>query len=197
MSKRKNIKESTIEKYKRVIDEYLLNGENGTKAYQSQYPDSIDETAASEFSKITRNPKVLEYYQTKLSEQKAAREKAFQDKIASEAEIRSYLSRTARGKVLIGGDVEMPGGVPLDEQTKAQKVLADLFLKDRSLEDKFELKAYKLAIAQMQDCIKFLLGQIPQDVKQQIFQHPQAAQYFDIPASNSGGDSANIYLEAS
>lgn len=197
MAKRKNTKESTIEKYKRVIDEYLVNGENGTRAYQKEYPDSSEETAAVECSKILRNPKVREYYEAKLAEQKLARDKAFGGKIASENEIRYYLSRTARGTVLIGGDVEMPGGAPLDEQTKAQKVLADLFLKDRALEDKFELKAYKLAIIQMQDCLKFLLGQIPQDVKQKIFQHPQAAQYFDLPTSDSGDTSPKIYLEAS
>ena len=196
MAKRQNIKKTTIEKYKRVIDEYLVNGGNGTRAYQKEYPDSSEETAANNFREILRINEISEYYQAKLAEQKAAREKAFQDKIASEAEIRSYLSRTARGNVMIGGDVEMPGGAPLDEQTKAQKVLADLFLKDRALEDKFELKAYKLAIIQMQDCLKFLLGQIPQDVKQKIFQHPQAAQYFDLPSSDSGDTSPRIYLEA-
>ena len=46
------MKQSTIDKYKLVIDEWFVNGWNGTKAYLKYYPNSSDETAATEFYKI-------------------------------------------------------------------------------------------------------------------------------------------------
>lgn len=60
------MKDSTFEKYKRVIDEWLHNGENGTKAYQKYYPKSSIDTAKVEFSKILTFPNVVNY----LSEQR-------------------------------------------------------------------------------------------------------------------------------
>ena len=55
------MKESTFEKYKLVVDEYLVNGFNGTKAYQNFYTDSSDETAKVNFSKILTITNVSEY----------------------------------------------------------------------------------------------------------------------------------------
>lgn len=55
------MKESTFEKYKSVIDEYLVNGMNGTKAYQKLYPSSSDDTGATEFLRILRIPKIDAY----------------------------------------------------------------------------------------------------------------------------------------
>lgn len=59
------MKDSTFEKYCFVVDEWFSNGWNGTKAYQKYYPDSSDETAAVEFIRILRIPKVAEYAQSK------------------------------------------------------------------------------------------------------------------------------------
>ena len=59
------MKQSTIDKYKLVIDEWFVNGWNGTKAYLKYYPNSSDETAATEFYKILRKPKVAEYAEEK------------------------------------------------------------------------------------------------------------------------------------
>ena len=56
------MKESTFEKYKLVIDEYLVNGMNGTKAYQKFYPKSSDEASANSFKEILRIPDVDQYY---------------------------------------------------------------------------------------------------------------------------------------
>jgi phage terminase small subunit len=55
------MKDSTFKKYCLVVDEWTVNGFNGTRAYKKFYPDSSDETSASEFIKILRIPKVLEY----------------------------------------------------------------------------------------------------------------------------------------
>jgi hypothetical protein len=60
------MKDSTFEKYKLVVDEYLVNGMNGTKAYQRFYTKSSDTTSATEFLKISRIPKVNQYIQAKM-----------------------------------------------------------------------------------------------------------------------------------
>ena len=60
------MKDSTFEKYKLVVDEWFVNGFNGTKAYQSQYPDASDEVAAPRFIEILRISKVEEYRQEKM-----------------------------------------------------------------------------------------------------------------------------------
>ena len=55
------MKKGTIEKHKRVIDEWLINGENGTKAYQSVYPNSTTNTAEKAFREIHGNPRIQKY----------------------------------------------------------------------------------------------------------------------------------------
>lgn len=57
------MKESTFEKYKLVIDEYLVNGMNGTKAYQKFYTKATEETAKVNFSKILTIANVADYLQ--------------------------------------------------------------------------------------------------------------------------------------
>jgi phage terminase small subunit len=59
------MKESTIKKHKAVIDEYVINGHNGTKAYQKIYPKSSDGTAASNFEIILRNTDLQNYLKSK------------------------------------------------------------------------------------------------------------------------------------
>ena len=60
--------DKTFEKYKAVIDEYLVNGGNGRKAYQKLYPKSSDETAEQRFSKLSRIYKVKSYLNSKQQE---------------------------------------------------------------------------------------------------------------------------------
>ena len=62
------LKESTLEKYKLVVDEWFINGWLGNKAYQSQYPDANDNVASVEFHKIIRIPKISEYKKSKRFE---------------------------------------------------------------------------------------------------------------------------------
>ena len=52
---------NTFKKYCLVMDEYLINGFNGTKAWQKFYPDSSDESAANRFIEIVRISEVAEY----------------------------------------------------------------------------------------------------------------------------------------
>ena len=66
------MKESTFEKHKLVIDEYFVNGFNGTKAYQSVYPKASSETAAVEFNAILRIPNIKEYLDQKHKEAQEA-----------------------------------------------------------------------------------------------------------------------------
>lgn len=62
--------DKTFDKYKLVIDEWFINGFNGTKAYQKYYPKSGDDTGATEFNRILRIPKIESYIQQKKDEAK-------------------------------------------------------------------------------------------------------------------------------
>ncbi len=59
------MKEETFEKYKLVVDEWFVNGFNGTKAYQKFYPKASDEVGANMFSEIVRIHEVFEYKKQK------------------------------------------------------------------------------------------------------------------------------------
>ncbi|MCP4066562.1 MAG: hypothetical protein GY740_25385 [Gammaproteobacteria bacterium] len=51
----------TFEKYCLVIDEWFVNGWNGTKAYQKFYPKAKDDTAAVKFNELVRIGKIDAY----------------------------------------------------------------------------------------------------------------------------------------
>lgn len=57
--------DKTYQKYCLVIDEWFVNGWNGTKAYQKFYPDAKEDTGATEFLRILRIPKIEEYIRSK------------------------------------------------------------------------------------------------------------------------------------
>lgn len=59
------MKDSTFEKYCLVIDEWFINGFNGTKAYQKFYPKASDETAANKFSELVRIGEIAKYKESK------------------------------------------------------------------------------------------------------------------------------------
>ena len=59
------MKDSTYKKYCLMIDEWFVNGQNGTKAYQKYNPDSSDENARVRFSEIVTISNIQEYIKTK------------------------------------------------------------------------------------------------------------------------------------
>tara|TARA_R110000822_G_scaffold258146_1_gene383600 strand:- start:102 stop:494 length:393 start_codon:yes stop_codon:yes gene_type:complete len=59
------MKDSTISKYKLIVDEWLVNGRNGTKAYQKFTPNSSDENAANRFLEIMRISEIIQYAEDK------------------------------------------------------------------------------------------------------------------------------------
>ncbi|MEL4306726.1 hypothetical protein [Joostella sp. CR20] len=60
--------DKTFIKYKAVIDEWFVNGHNGTKAYQSIYPKANANAADIGFRKIYGNLRMRDYVQNKVSE---------------------------------------------------------------------------------------------------------------------------------
>lgn len=57
--------DKTFDKYKLVVDEWFINGFNGTKAYQKFYPKSDENTAAVKFNELVRIGKVENYINSK------------------------------------------------------------------------------------------------------------------------------------
>jgi len=57
--------DKTFEKYKLVVDEYFINGFNGTKAYQAIYPKSKDASADSSFRELVEISRVKDYINSK------------------------------------------------------------------------------------------------------------------------------------
>jgi hypothetical protein len=55
------MKEDTFSKYKLVIDEWFINGFNGTKAYQKYYPKSKEKTADKRFRELTEIDRIQKY----------------------------------------------------------------------------------------------------------------------------------------
>ena len=59
------MKDSTFEKYCLVVDEWFVNGFNGTKAYQKFYKDATDENAANRFLELARISEIKQYKEEK------------------------------------------------------------------------------------------------------------------------------------
>ena len=57
--------DKTFEKYKLVVDEWFVNGFNGTKAYQKFYPKATDETADSKFRELVGKGRIDDYVKSK------------------------------------------------------------------------------------------------------------------------------------
>ena len=68
----RNLTSRTVEKYKRIIDEWFINKFNGAAAYRSFYPNiKKEDTATVNFSKIQALPEMKEY--TALKHQEASK----------------------------------------------------------------------------------------------------------------------------
>lgn len=61
----KKISKNTLDKYKLIVDEWFVNGFNGTKAYQKLYPKSKVSTADSNFRKILGITRIENYISEK------------------------------------------------------------------------------------------------------------------------------------
>ena len=62
------IKPQTMRKYFRIMDEYVINGYDAVKAYQSVYPNANNLTARGEFCKIKKIPPVADYLKQREQE---------------------------------------------------------------------------------------------------------------------------------
>lgn len=59
------MKDSTFKKYCLVIDEWFVNGFNGTQAYLKFYPESEYKSADASFREILEIPRIIEYKESK------------------------------------------------------------------------------------------------------------------------------------
>jgi cell division FtsZ-interacting protein ZapD len=59
------MKDNTYKKYCLIVDEWFVNGRNGTKAYQKFTTASSHENAANRFTEIMRLSEIIEYVETK------------------------------------------------------------------------------------------------------------------------------------
>lgn len=61
------MKDSTFKRYCLIVDEWLVNGQNGTKAHQYFNKESSDENSANRFMEIVRISEVASYIKEKQS----------------------------------------------------------------------------------------------------------------------------------
>jgi len=85
--------DKTFDKYKAVVDEWFVNGFNGTKAYQKIYPKAKQETAEVNISKILSLTKVQDYISQKHAKAQEYSELTHQE-IISELEGFAMLDTT-------------------------------------------------------------------------------------------------------
>lgn len=86
--------DKTFDKYKLVIDEYFINGFNGTKAYQSVYPKSSPSSADASFRNILEIPRITEYINSKQSEIATDNDIKLSDVVKELIEIKDIAKKT-------------------------------------------------------------------------------------------------------
>ncbi len=59
------MKDSTFKKYCLVVDEWFVNGFNGTQAVKKFYPNHDDNSAGVKWNELLRITKIVEYKETK------------------------------------------------------------------------------------------------------------------------------------
>lgn len=62
------IRPDTMRKYMKIVDEWLVNGYDAVKAYQSVYPKANTLTARTEFCKIKKIPQIAEHIKQREQE---------------------------------------------------------------------------------------------------------------------------------
>lgn len=102
--------EKTLEKHKLVIDEWFVNGFNGTKAYQAVYPNAKDSSAASNFEKLLRITEIQAYIKEKKEEAKM-RLRSSHDSVLDELENWAYSDITETLLLTPGQLKELPSQV--------------------------------------------------------------------------------------
>jgi phage terminase small subunit len=68
MKNKSKITPNTLKKYKKVVDEWFNNDFNGKQAYLKFYKNVKDDTASTNFSKISVIPEIKEYIREKHEE---------------------------------------------------------------------------------------------------------------------------------
>jgi hypothetical protein len=86
------MKESTLAKHKLVVDEWFVNGRNGTQAYLKIYPKTKENAAAVSWNDILINPKIVEYIAEKEKSLKKTNEITLES-IMAELDEMAYIAK--------------------------------------------------------------------------------------------------------
>jgi len=86
------MKESTLAKHKLVVDEWFVNGRNGTQAYLKFYPKVSDKIASVNFPKILANTCIQDYLKEKEESLKKTNEITLES-IMAELDEMAYIAK--------------------------------------------------------------------------------------------------------
>lgn len=110
-----NPRPASLQKYYQVIDEWLVNGFNGTAAYQKVYPNANQSSAKKEFFTIKKIPQVQEYI-------KQARQAAYEEKCIDLTRVTEEIAKMA---FCPNGDKDIPPSVKLKALEMLQKAMRE------------------------------------------------------------------------
>ncbi len=113
--------DKTFEKYKTVIDEWFVNGFNGTQAYLKYYTKVSEDTAAVKFSELVRIGKVDEYLKSKQATTANKAQMTYEDNLNKLEQLRVKAEDSGRYNDAINAIREMNKMLGHYKQNNSQK----------------------------------------------------------------------------
>ena len=115
MPRSMNPKPEKLKEYKQVVDEWLVNGYNGVKAWQAIYPNVEARSATACFTQIRKIPAIQEYI-------KQRRQEAFEDKCIDLQRVTEEIAKMA---FCPNGDSYIPASVKAKALEMLQKAMRE------------------------------------------------------------------------
>jgi phage terminase small subunit len=130
--------DKTFQKYKLVIDEWLVNSRNGVKAYQKFYPKSKYKSADSNFRKILENTRIAKYVEEKTSETSQKLQISFESQLQDLEDIKGLAKKKSKYGDAISAVKEqnkMLGYYEKDNEQKSNIVTETREERDKRIEE--------------------------------------------------------------